>query len=390
MARRLVLVGGGHAHLEVLHALRARPLADVDVTLISPEPFAAYTGMVPGMLAGEHQPGTLSFDLRALCRAAGVRYVEEAVESVDGAQREAYTAHHTYTFDACSMNVGSAPAGATVPGMPTYALPLRPLSNALMLRDRFDRLLQEGTPPAPPSAGSPGRLARGVRVVVVGGGAAGVEVAIALALRGGARAQVTLVHEGAALLAGGPARAGALAARACRRAGIAVQLSSRVARVLPDGVVLAGGTHLASALTVWLAGAAPPRLLADSLVPRTADGFLAVDDTLRATDGTPVWGAGDCAVMAQHGWVPRAGVYAVRQGGVLAHNLRVALEGAGAARRYVPQRHFLSLLISGEGRALLAWRTLAIEARWARALKRRIDLRFMRRHSLPGSDAADA
>lgn len=215
-------------------------------------------------------------------------------------------------------------------------------------------------------------------------------MAIALALRGGGRAQVTLVHEGGALLEGGPARARALAARACRRASIAVQLTSRVARVLPEGVALEDGTHLASALTVWLAGAAPPRFLAESRVPRTAHGFLEVDDTLRATDGTPVWGAGDCVMMAAHGWVPRAGVYAVRQGGVLAHNLRVALEGDGVPRRYHPQRHFLSLMVSGEGRALLAWRALAIDARWARALKRRIDLRFMRRHSLPESGSTGA
>lgn len=390
MARRLVLVGGGHAHLEVLHALRRRPIADVDVTLISPEPLAAYTGMVPGMLAGEYPSRALSFDLRALCRAAGVRYVEEAVESVDGARREAYTAHNTYTFDACSVNAGSAPAGANVPGMLAYALPLRPLSNALTLRDQFDRLVEEATPPVPSPAGGPVRLVRPLRVVVVGGGAAGVEVAIALALRGGGRAQVTLVHEGAALLDGKLARASALAARACRRAGVAVQLTSRVAHVLPDGVVLANATRIASALTVWLAGAAPPRFLAESRVPRTVQGFLEVDDTLRATDGTPVWGAGDCAVMAAHGWVPRAGVYAVRQGGVLAHNLRVALEGDGVPRRYHPQRHFLSLMIAGEGRALLAWRALAIDARWARALKRRIDLRFMRRHSPPGSGDAGA
>ncbi len=368
--KRLLLVGGGHTHLEVMHALRRAPLCDVEVILLAPEPTAAYTGMVPGMVAGEYPSTALSFNLPALAHAAGARFIQTSVNEVDGPRRTLTAGGEQMTFDACSINVGSSPAGLEVDGAREHAIGLRPLSNAVALMTRFDALVA-ATPPSTP-----------VPVLTVGGGAAGVELAIALALRGAGRATVTLVHEGSALLGSRSRRAQRLARLACERAGVVLRLGERVVQVQAHAVLLQHGTPVPSTLTVWLAGAAPPSLLSAGQLPLTPRGFLAVDDTLRAVDGSDVWGAGDCAVMVDHPWMPRAGVYAVRQGATLAHNLRVAVTGVGTPRQYSPQRHFLSLLLSGPDRALLDWRGIAIDARWTRLLKRRIDLAFMHKHTV--------
>lgn len=368
--KRLLLVGGGHTHLEVLRQLRRARLNNVDVVLLSPELTAAYTGMVPGMVAGEHPSTALTFDLPSLAHAAGARFVHASVDAVDGARRVLTAGGEQMAFDVCSINVGSSPAGLDVDGAREHALGLRPLTNALELVRRFDALIADAS------------IVRPISVVTVGGGAAGVEMAIALALRGAGRANVTLVHGGSALLESNSPRAQRLARRACERAGVALQLGERVVEVRPNDVHLQNGACVASALTVWLSGAAPPALFARAQLPLNAHGFFAVDDTLRAIDGSAVWGAGDCAVMVNYPWVPRAGVYAVREGATLAHNLRVAVTGIGTPRRYSPQHHFLSLMLSGPDRALFAWRGIAIDAKWPRWLKRRIDLAFMHRHSV--------
>jgi selenide,water dikinase len=368
--KRLLLVGGGHSHLEVMHELRRSPLRNVDVVLLSPEPTAAYTGMVPGMVAGEYPPTALSFDLPALAHAAGARFIRTCVDAVDGPRRTLTAGGEQMTFDACSINVGSSAAGLDVDGASAHAMGLRPLTNASALVRRLDALIADTSPDSP------------VPVVTVGGGAAGVEMAIALALRGAGRAAVTLVHGGPTLLESSSPRAQRLARLACERAGVRLQLGERVVQALANAVLLKSGISVPSALTAWLAGAAPPALFSAVQLPLTERGFFAVDDTLRSIDSSAVWGAGDCSVMVAYPWVPRAGVYAVREGPTLAHNLRVAVTGIGTPQRYAPQHHFLSVMLSGPDRALFVWRGIAIDAKWPRLLKRRIDLKFMLRHSI--------
>jgi NADH dehydrogenase FAD-containing subunit len=146
-------------------------------------------------------------------------------------------------------------------------------------------------------------------------------------------------------------------------------------------VTLVDGTRVASACTVWVAGAAAPPVVADSPLPHDAGGFLRVDATLRAADGAPVWGAGDCIALDGAPWMPRSGVHAVRQGPVLAHNLRAALEGR-PPRAYRPQRASLALLATGDDRAILSWRGVAAEGAWVWRLKDAIDRRWMRRYGV--------
>ncbi|CAN5326106.1 FAD-dependent oxidoreductase [soil metagenome] len=372
--KRLLLVGGGHAHVEVLRSIQKNPIPRIEVLLVSTGRFAAYTGMVPGYLAGRYTSSMVCFDLDALARAVGGSFVDDAVEQVDGAARTVRVNGRQMSFDACSIDIGSAPAGSDVPGVRENAVPLRPLANVLTLRQRFDALAVAGR--------------NGAQCVVVGGGAGGVEVALALATRSEGRVGVSLVHDGEELLPGYPSRARRIAAAACRRAGVTVETGTRVESVAPDHVRLARGIEWPSNLTVWLTGAAPPAMLASSNLPRSQEGYLSVDNALRAIDGSPVWGAGDCITQRGHEWVPKAGVYAVRQGPVLAHNLRVFLQAHGPTKTYRPQSGFLSLLSTSDDRALLVYRGIALESRWAQALKRFIDQRFMNRYRFAPADEA--
>ncbi len=373
MTRRWVLVGGGHAHLHVLREWARRPLAGSELVLISPYANHHYSGMVPGYLGGMYEEAQLTVDLPRLARAAGARFVQAWATRIDAAGRWIEAGGERITFDVASLDVGSAPAGGGTPGVDAHALTVRPMSRAAALRKALDaRLADAGADP--------------LAIAIVGGGAAGVEVALALerrAARRGGRGAVRLLERGPDLLPEFGTRVRRLARRALARRGIEVRTECRVDAVEDDGVRVAG-ERIAAALVVWLAGAAAPPLLDASDLPRDPQGFLLVDATLRAVDGAPVWGAGDCIGIDGAGGIPKAGVYAVREAPVLNRNVRSALAGTpgGTPQRYEPQRTFLSLLNTADGRAILRWHGVVVQSRWAWWLKDRIDRRFVAQYQM--------
>ena len=420
---RLLLVGCGHAHLGVLDSLQRDDWPDVEVVVVSPEPRQFYSGMVPGFLQGQYDVSDPVLDVATVVERAGARFVQGWVERVDGQGREVEVAaatgdgrgshersgdahrdplhepSETLSFDLASLDVGSIPGGLTLPGVEEHAWSLRPMERAVALRRRVDERAEEVQVAAEHAraaqtvyggmgahVASDGR----VRVVVVGAGAGGVEVALALERRireRGAEPRVTLVDQEAAILGEGyDCRVQARAFRILEEKGVEVRLGDAAVEVegsgsgegARDGVRLESGDRIPADLVVWTTGAAPPPLLAGSSLPLDSDGFFAVDATLRATDGSPVWGAGDCVSVAGHD-IPRAGVYAVRQGPVLARNLRAAVAGE-EPREYDPQSSFLSLLNTADDRALLRWWRIVYHGRTAWWLKDWIDRRWVERY----------
>jgi selenide,water dikinase len=367
--RRLVLVGGGHAHVHVLSKAARTPLAGVELVLISPFERHHYSGMVPGYLQGTYEESDLAFDLREIAARAGARFVQAPAERIDAGARTVEVAGERIGWDLLSVDVGAEPAGLGIPGVREHAFSVRPMSRAVALRQRAEELTS---------------AARGqeISLVVVGGGAAGFEVALALERLGRDRAcrpKVTVVEAGTGVLPGFSPAVRGLAERVLAGRGIRVRAGRRVTLVESRRVVLDDGTDEPSDLTVWLTGAAPLALLSRSDVPKDAGGYLLVDDTLRAVDGIPIFGAGDGIGIAGHPDLPKAGVYAVRESPVLAHNLRAALDG-GSPRHYHPQKSYLALMNSADGRALWRWHGLAGHSRLAWLLKDRIDRGFMRRY----------
>lgn len=337
--------------------------------LLSPSTHHAYSSMVPGYIRKAHTAAELAFELPPLAEAAGARFIEAAATDVDGGARIVRTASDTLEFDVCSLDVGAEPAGLELPGVAEYACTVRPMGRALQLRQRLDALI----------ARAHGSLA----VCVVGGGVGGVELACALAARLAGSAfggEVHLAHAEAEILDGFEPGVRRLARRLLAARGVQVRTGVRATQVHADAVELVSGERLPSVLTVWMAGPAPSGVIRRSSLPRSRDGLVLVDDTLRATDGSPVWSAGDCVTLRSHPDTPKAGVHAVREAPVLAHNLRVELTGEGTNRSYEPQARFLAILDTADGRALLRWRGLSIHSRPSRWLKEWIDRRFMRRH----------
>lgn len=368
--RRLVLVGAGRAHLHVLRELARRSIPDVETVVIASQPYH-HRAMLAGYLQGRHDADALRISLTSLAASAHARLLEADVEQVDAARRVVVANGESIPFDVCSFDVECESGGSDTPGVREHALSLHPASNVIELRARVDALLASGGP---------------VAIVVVGGGAEGVEAALALRHRMGASnalGSVTLVAGSRELLTGHGAPMRTLAFQVLRQRDVSVALGGRVTAVAATGVTLDNGATIPADLVVWAADTGAPSLLRRSGLPTDAQGRLSVDRTLRAADAASVFGAGACVSVKDFPDLRVGGSNATRMARALDRSLRSAL-GKGRPGKFRPRRSSFDLLDAGGGRALLRWRGTHRHSRWAGRLKSMLDRRFMRRNG--GSD----
>ncbi|MDB5838804.1 MAG: hypothetical protein JWQ23_756 [Herminiimonas sp.] len=370
--QRLLLIGGGHAHLFVLEALRKRQPAwrdQLEVSLVTRDLRTPYSGMLPGLIAGHYRCAEAHVDLQPLAAAAGVALAQATVDRFDPVRRRAYAGGREWPFDMVSLDIGSTPPLAEVPGAATYALGVKPIEEFLgSWRDLQGRM---------------DTLARPVHVVIAGGGAGGVEVALAMAWRLAAwrhRVRWSLVTSGE-LLPGYPRRTARLAARHLADAGIGLKTGAAVSAVEEGKLYFADGSGAGFDGLVWATGAAPQPWVAASGLSCSDDGFVLINRQLQSVSHPHVFAAGDIA-SSQQDYRPKAGVFAVRQGPVLADNLLRYASGQRLSA-YRPQRDYLSLISTGRRHAIANWHGLAFEGDWVWRLKDRIDMRFIERFSIP-------
>jgi len=359
--RHLVLAGGGHAHVEVLRRLAHEPLPGWRVTLLTREAASPYSGMLPGVAAGLYGAEQALIGVAPLAARAGAALVLDSVTGLDlGARLLRRASGEALHYDLLSIDTGATPS-LSVPGAADHALALKPIDALL---PRLEALLASAR--------------AGQVVAIVGAGAAGTEMALALAVRlGPAGVRVVLVAGKAGLLPGVAAGFRRRVAAALIRRGVMLQAGEDVAAVTAEGLSFAAAPPLRADAVLWATAAAPAPWLERSGLARDDRGFLAVEATLQAVGNPAVFAAGDVA-----GFKPplaKAGVFAVRQAPVLAGNLRAAASGQ-PLRRYVPQRDWLVLLSTGDGRAIGTRNGISFEGRWVWWWKDRIDRRFMARY----------
>ncbi|WP_297768527.1 selenide, water dikinase SelD [uncultured Roseovarius sp.] len=365
LTRDLVLIGGGHAHALVLRMWGMNPLPGTRLTVIDPNPVAPYTGMLPGLVAGHYPREALEIDLVKLTRFAGARLVIGAATAIDAeAGRITVAGRGDVAYDVASVDVGIHSDMKDLPGFAAHGVPAKPLGPFAAAWERFLGSVAKGT--APP------------RVAVIGGGIAGIELALAMDFRlrqvTGA-AQVTLIERAGVIAPDAPVTRRRLL-RACQEAGVHVRTGITVAQVTAEGVRTSDGEEIVSGFTAGAAGARAHGWVAETGLPVTPDGFLRVGKDLRVEGHEAIFAAGDCAHLT-HAPRPKAGVYAVRAAPVLRDNLRAVLSG-GHTRPFKPQRNFLKLISMGGQTALAEKAGVAFAGPLLWRWKDRIDRKFMR------------
>jgi selenide,water dikinase len=202
------------------------------------------------------------------------------------------------------------------------------------------------------------------RVAVVGAGAAGAELAMALRHRG---ALVTLYSERPVL--------GARVVKQLRKRKVDYRSGMPVTAIEPGPVVVTGTARQEFDLVLLATGAIPLQWLQQSALAQDERGFVLVERTLRSLSHPEVFALGDCATLrdAPH---PRSGLYAVRHGEALIDNLRLVLGGAPLVD-FVPQKNALVLLSCGARYAVAERGGWSAQGRWVWWWKNRIDRRWI-------------
>ena len=355
----IALAGGGHANLYALRRTGELTSRGFDVVLIDPSEHLYYSGMATGVLSGSFVPGENRIGIRHLVERGGGRFVRGRVAEILHRDRLLLLEDgSTVGYDAVSFCLGSGTRAEE------GTVPVKPVSNLERVRER---LLAAGPGAAP-------------RIVVVGGGAAGCEVAVnlaALSREAGSDAGITLVEAAPDLLPTSPTAARRVMRRHLKDLGVGAIVDRRA--VAENGaVVLDDGREIGADLTLAATGVAPPGVFARSGLATGDDGALWVDRHLRSPNDHRIFGGGD-AVAFRGGRLPQFGVYAVRQGPVLYRNLQAALRGETLSS-YGPQGHYLYVLDLGDGTGLAIYGPLAMRGRPALWLKHLIDRRFVREY----------
>lgn len=382
--RRVVLVGAGHAHVEVLRSFAEAPPRGIALTLVTRSRYAPYSGMLPGLIAGLYRPDETRIDTRPLARAAGAAIVEASADGLDlGTRRLACDGRSPVPYDILSFDIGSTSDGDGVPGASEHTVPVRPIDSFLQ---RFDslrrRVLEAG---------------KTTRIAIVGGGAAGVELALSVAhrlrtdLREAGRpldgAQFVLVSGASALLPDFVPSFGARFRTVLDDAGVEVVTGAPVAAVEPGRLILDGRPAVTADEMLWVTGAAAQPWLRSTGLPLDERGFIPVDSDLRVRGLANVFAAGDIASFTSRP-LAKSGVYAVREGPVVAENIRRLVAGEPLVR-YRPQRHTLYIVSTGRRHAIGTRNGIVVAGNWVWHLKDWIDRRWIGRYQAVGRSTGD-
>ncbi|MEL6257883.1 MAG: selenide, water dikinase SelD, partial [Pseudomonadota bacterium] len=359
--RDVLLIGGGHAHALVLRRWGMGPLPGARLTLVDPEPIAAYTGMLPGYVAGHYRREDLDIDLVRLATFAGARFIQSRVCGLDADARFAeIEGRPPIRFDVASIDIGISSSLAGVQS--TDIVPAKPLGP---FADRWDAYLAGLNPKSTPA------------IAIIGGGLGGVELALAMAWRlkqVGAAPKLTIYDSHGLQATGLKGTVRKSLSVVLKTSGVAVETDAKVVSVEGSTLMLADGRRRAADFVVAVAGARPPNWLTSTAL-ELQDGFIRVDRTLQAIKHDGIFAVGDIAHMDETPR-PKAGVFAVRQAPILLTNLKAALSGR-YLKPYRPQKDYLKLVSLGRKSALGQRFGASVSGPRIWAWKDRIDRAFM-------------
>ncbi|WCK52953.1 FAD-dependent oxidoreductase [Aneurinibacillus sp. Ricciae_BoGa-3] len=361
MRKTLLLIGGGHTHLHILKKLQSENILNVKVILVSPSFFQYYSGMVSGYAEGLYALDEIRVDLQRLSQLGRVEFIEDRAVFLDPLNQIVHTQQGlALKYDVVSFDIGSRTAHPTIPGIAENEIMVKPMDQFVKAVQTFDRAQH---------------------IAVVGGGASGIEVSLAIQARRrklGMLTPVSLVSAGLLMEKSGHYVSRKIT-EIVQQKGIRLYQNDGVVQASSNRMYLQSGNHVTSDQLLWLTGPQAPSLFSKSGMKVDEHGYLAVYSTLQSVEYPNIFGAGDCISFAEYPNLAKAGVYAVREAPILWRNLKRYFSG-NQMIQYHPQNKYLSILSAGNREAFLLYGSIALHGTWCWKLKRKIDKAFMNKY----------
>ncbi|VAW66899.1 NADH dehydrogenase-like protein / Selenide,water dikinase [hydrothermal vent metagenome] len=371
----LVLVGGGHSHLSVLKYFAMNPLPGLRLTLITRDLHTPYSGMLPGYIAGHYEYDQAHIDLRPLAQFAQARIYHAEVNSIDFANKKIICPDRPpINYDLISINIGSKPGTLHIPGANEFTIPVKPIDTFL---SQWDALIENTL----------NTIQKKVtfNLAIVGGGAGGVEMALAAQFRLQQLLtqkklnldclKIKLYCESETILHTHNSQVRKRFNRILQQRNIIVHTNKTINKVEKDTLYSDDNSNYKADAVLWVTNASAPNWLADSGLEVDAQGFISVNDFLQSTSHKDVFAAGDIASVMNHPR-PKSGVFAVRQGMPLARNLSCAIQNK-TLKPFSPQTNFLGLISTGDKYAIASRSNWSLEGAYLWKIKDWIDRKFM-------------
>jgi NADH dehydrogenase FAD-containing subunit len=358
---RLLLIGGGHAHMHVIDQLHHHPIDDWQVTLISAHPYMYYSGMIAGYVEGIYDENEVRVNLDAMCRRRRIEFKVATVVFVEPREKYILTdEHQRIAFDIISFNIGSLTAGDELLNNSIGKWKIKPLHHV----KEFVKTLDDEQ-----------------QYVVVGGGPSAVELSLALHARFakvGKSVKITMIHKQPILNSWGKERSAYIRKMLIDK-GFTLIEDEEVIAVDAECVHTHQARQVAYHQLLWLTGPRAHPLFRRSGLPVDEHGYLRVNESLQVDEFPYIFGAGDCVHMSGDFIVPKAGVFAVRQAKYLYRNIAHTIHKE-YLETYKPQKTYVAILSLGEKKGLFMRGTWTLSGKWVWKLKHLIDTLHMKKY----------
>jgi NADH dehydrogenase FAD-containing subunit len=364
--KRLLLVGGGHAHLHLLERFHKIKLEGIEPILVSEHDIHYYSGMASGYVENIYTKEQASFDLAGMCERYGIEFIKETVTAIDPVNRKVrLRSGNEISFDILSLDTGSGLVGENIPCVKENAVFVKPLNNLRIIKERVEKIYSSS-----------------FRIVVVGAGAAGIEISLALRAgmkREGKFAKIVIVERKNEILQGYDKKIVKAIWKKLAVNDIGMIVGEKIEAADKGRIFLTLGKEQAYDILVWATGPSANPMYKEAGLKTDKSGFVLVNKYLQALDYPYIFGAGDCVSFFDYDYVKKAGVYAVREAPYLYNNIVCFVENKQLIP-YVPQKDYLSIISTGNRTGVMSLSGLVLSGRVPWMLKDKIDKRFVKKY----------
>jgi NADH dehydrogenase FAD-containing subunit len=363
MNPRLVLVGGGHAHMVTLANLHLFTEKGIGVTVIQPSEHHYYSGMGPGMLGMTYSPEDIRFATKKVVEKKGGTFVQGKALAIDPEKKEIHLeSGDRIPYDAVSFNAGSFIPKDIVSDETEDLFLVKPIERLKTARERIISLSE--TQP--------------VRVAVIGGGPSAVEISgnvWGLGERFCRHPPRIKLFCGKRLISRAPEKVALLARKSLEKRGIEISFNTHIEKIEKNRIFLKSGTMEEADIIFLALGIKPSNIFSNSGLPTGPDGGLLVNRFLQSPRYPDIFGGGDCIFFENHP-LDKVGVYAVRQNPVLYHNLMAYFDNTPLIP-FEPGGDYLLIYNLGDGTGILYKWSIMFGGKPAFKIKDYIDRKFM-------------